>query len=277
MFVNLMQKIKNLTFEKIKKHSIYRWRKALWRLGVLQSKLAWSFHPQAVISRRRLRSFKNKHQGKRCFIIGNGPSLKNTDLSLLKDEVTFGLNRIYLLFDEIGFETTYHVAVNKLVLEQTSEELSRLSIPSFVSWDSQDALKFRRNMMYLRPVHLSGPRFFKNIDDGIWEGATVTYVAMQIAFYMGFEKVILIGVDHSFETKGKPHTTVVSQGDDPNHFSPHYFGEGFRWQLPDLETSELAYRIADHVFTSSGRDIVDATVGGKLDIFTKVDYESLFT
>ena len=58
---------------------------------------------------------------------------------------------------------------------------------------------------------------------------------------MGFEEVILIGVDHNFETKGKAKQTVISGGDDPNHFSPEYFGKGFRWQLPDLDTSEEAY------------------------------------
>jgi hypothetical protein len=99
---------------------------------------------------------------------------------------------------------------------------------------------------------------------------------MQLAFHMGFEQVILVGVDHSFVTQGKPHTEVVSQGDDPNHFSPDYFGKGFRWQLPDLETSEIAYRLARKTFESSGREILDATIGGKLTIFPKVDYLSLF-
>lgn len=241
-----------------------------------QSDLKWRFHPKAVVSRRRLRAFKNIHKGQRCFIIGNGPSLKNTDLSLLKNEVTFGLNRIYLLFDEIGFATTYHVSVNKLVLEQTTEEISNLSIPSFISWGSHSFLEFRHNMMFLHSVFRDGPRFFSDITQGIWVGSTVTYVAMQIAYYMGFEKVILIGVDHNFATKGEPHTTVVSPGDDPNHFSPHYFGKGFRWQLPDLQTSELAYLIADYQFKLLGREIVDATIGGKLEIFPKFDYKSLF-
>jgi len=238
--------------------------------------MQWRFHLKAVISRRRLRAYKDRHKGQRCFIIGNGPSLRKTDLSLLRHETTFGLNRIYLLFDEIGFATTYHVAVNRLVLEQTTGEISNLSIPSFISWKSRDLIEFHPNMIFLRAVYRYGPSFFNDIADGIWEGMTVTYVAMQIAYYMGFEKVILIGVDHNFETKGKPHTTVVSPGDDPNHFSPHYFGKGFRWQLPDLETSELAYRIADYQFRSSGREIVDATIGGKLEVFPKVDYASLF-
>ena len=57
-------------------------------------------------NRSRLEVYRDLHRGKRCFVIGNGPSLKQTDLSLLKNEFTFGLNRIYLLFPELGFTTT---------------------------------------------------------------------------------------------------------------------------------------------------------------------------
>jgi hypothetical protein len=92
---------------------------------------------------------------------------------------------------------------------------------------------------------------------------------------MGFSTVILVGVDHSFATKGTPNTTVQSEGDDPNHFSAAYFGKGFRWQLPDLETSELAYRMAREAYKSDGRQVLDATIGGKLQVFPKVAYGSL--
>jgi len=85
-----------------------------------------------------------------------------------------------------------------------------------------------------------------------------------------------VGVDHSFTTQGKPHAEIVSQGDDPNHFSPIYFGKGFKWHLPDLGTSEIAFRLARQAFEADGREIVDATIGGKLTIFPKVDYSSLF-
>jgi hypothetical protein len=110
----------------------------------------------------------------------------------------------------------------------------------------------------------------------VWPGATVTFVAMQLAYHMGFDEVILLGVDHSFTTQGKPHTEVISQGDDPNHFAPNYFGKGFKWQLPDLETSEIAYKMARQAFEADGRKIMDATIGGKLTIFPKVDYDTLF-
>jgi hypothetical protein len=230
--------------------------------------------PRMLASIWRIRQYKNKHWGQRCFIIGNGPSLKQTDLSLLRNEVTFGLNRIYLLFDQLGFTTTYYVAVNRLVIEQCAPEIEQLSIPSFMSWHSRDVINFTRNMMFIRRNREQ--HFFRDIVYGIKEGSTVTYAAMQIAYYMGFHQVILIGVDHSFVTQGKPHTTIVSEGDDPNHFHPGYFGKGFRWQLPDLEGSEAAYRVAKQVFEQSGRSIIDATIDGKLDVFPKVEYRTLF-
>jgi hypothetical protein len=110
----------------------------------------------------------------------------------------------------------------------------------------------------------------------LWEGATVTFVAMQLAYFMGFKQVILIGVDHNFTSTGKPNTTVVSTGADPNHFHPGYFGKGFRWQLPDLETSEIAYRMAKSAYEKNGREILDATIGGKLTVFPKVNFDTIW-
>lgn len=226
-------------------------------------------------SAKRLQMYNNKHVGERCFIIGNGPSLRKMDISPLKHEYTFGLNRIYLLFDSIGFATTYFVSVNKYVIEQCAEEIVKLPCPKFISWHARHLIPFSPDMMFLPSI--MRPGFCTDITtQGIWEGATVTYVAMQIAYYMGFRQVILIGVDHSFQTKGQPHQLITSEGNDPNHFHPEYFGKGFRWQLPDLETSEFAYRLAKRQFELAGREILDATVGGKLQVFPNVDYERLF-
>jgi hypothetical protein len=92
---------------------------------------------------------------------------------------------------------------------------------------------------------------------------------MQIAYFMGFQKVILVGVDHRFETKGEPHKLIESDAPDPNHFDDTYFGPGYRWQLPDLEMSQLAYSVAGTVFSKSGRQIIDSTVDGALTVFPK--------
>jgi len=233
-------------------------------------------HPWRRESIQRIKAFKDIHKAKRAFIIGNGPSLKQTDLTKLKNEFTFGLNRIYLLFPELGFSTTYFVSINDLVIEQCMDEITKLPIPKFIAWHSHRYFKaFPDELMFLYTTY-TGPKFAHNMMHRVWEGATVTNVALQLAFFMGFQQVILIGVDHNFTSKGEANKTVVSTGDDPNHFSANYFGKGFRWQLPDLDTSEIGYQKARDAYRSAGREVLDATVGGKLTVFPKVDYNSLF-
>jgi predicted acylesterase/phospholipase RssA len=237
------------------------------------------FHPWRRESIRRLSALKDIHKGKRAFIIGNGPSLKQTDLPKLKNEITFGMNRIYLLFPELGFHTTYFCATNDLVIEQFHADILTLSMPKFLAWRSHRHFSPQLPIAQL-PTFIftsyTGPGFSPDVRGRVWEGATVTNMALQLAFHMGFEKVILIGVDHNFTSKGEANKTVVSQGDDPNHVSPNYFGKGVRWQLPDLDTSEIGYAFARNAYQKAGREVVDATVGGKLTIFPKADYNSLF-
>jgi hypothetical protein len=234
-----------------------------------------TFHSLRRETVSRLKFLQNKYKSERCFIIGNGPSLRNTDLSKLRNEYTFGMNRIYLAFPDMGFSTTFFVSINDLVIQQTAQDIQKLNMPKFVSWRAQQWLNPRNDLYFLYTTY-TGPKFARKVTGRIWEGATVTYVALQIAYYLGFTEVYLIGVDHSFATQGKPNETVVSQGNDLNHFDPSYFGKGFRWQLPDLVTSELAYRLAKKAFERDGRKVIDATVGGKLTVFPKVDYHSLF-
>lgn len=236
---------------------------------------AATFHPWRRSSIQMLAELKDRHRGQRCFIIGNGPSLQKTDLSLLRNEFTFGMNRIYLMFPELGFTTTYFLTINSLVIEQCAEEIRALPIPKFISWRSRNLIRPTDDLVFLHTTY-TGPKFAQDARGRLWEGATVTYVALQLAFHMGFEQAILIGVDHNYSTKGRPNTTVVSEGDDPNHFHKGYFGKGFRWQLPDLDTSERGYTMAREAYRQAGRQVLDATVGGKLTIFPKVDYNTLF-
>jgi hypothetical protein len=234
-----------------------------------------TLHPWRRSSIRNLAALRNIHAGKRGFIIGNGPSLRDLDLGKLRNEITFGMNRFYLLFPRLGFATTYFVSINDLVIQQCAEDIRALSIPKFLSWRSHTLIQPTPDMNFLYTSY-TGPRFSRNAARRLWEGATVTYVALQLAFHMGFQQVILIGVDHNFTSSGTPNQTVTSEGDDPDHFSPNYFGKGFKWQLPDLDTSEIAYRRARTVYEQAGRQVLDATRGGKLSVFPKVDYDSLF-
>jgi hypothetical protein len=262
---------------KMSAHDLPFFRSVEEQLYVLKQKLTYQVQPAGRTSLERLIALKDSQRGERCFIIGNGPSLRQTDLSKLRGEKTFGLNRIYLMFPELGFPTTYLIAVNRLVLEQCIDDILGLPLIKFIPWSFHKALKATPppDVIFIQTIN-TRPGFLTDMPRTITKGATVTYTAMQLAFHLGFETVILVGVDHSFVTPGKPNQEVVSQGDDPNHFSPDYFGKGFRWNLPDLEASERGYERARLAYQQAGRQILDATVGGKLTVFPKVNYLDLF-
>lgn len=244
------------------------------RLGL---KSAWQrfFKPRYWYADRWLLAYEGKFRGQTCVIVGNGPSLNRTNTALLKDAYTFGANRIYLGIESLGFTPTFYVCVNDLVIEQCWDDIVRLPMPKFLSSRFRSADKPAERMIWMRTDGVPGAivAFSDNPVHGVFEGHTVTFVAMQLAYWLGFKKVILVGVDHNFTTKGEANATVVTQESDPNHFRPDYFGKGFRWQLPDLEASEAAYRLADYVFRRTGREIVDCTVDGKCQVFRKSTLE----
>ncbi len=252
---------------------------ARYALGRAAQWPAATFHPWRRESIRRLAALQDQYCGERCFIIGNGPSLRETEVSRLKGEYTFGMNRIYLAFEEWGFQTSFLVSVNDLVIEQCVDDFLALEMPRFFSWRSRKFFPANLPLANL-PVFLhttyTGPKFSPDVTGRVWEGATVTNVCLQLAFHMGFEQAVLIGVDHTFAAKGKPNTTVISEGDDQSHFDPRYFGKGFRWQLPALDTSEQGYWMARQAYEAAGRSVVDATIGGHLQVFPKVAYDSLW-
>ena len=258
----------------------------IWNVG---SKTYWSWHnrgqheitklisPIWQANRKRLSAYENCYAGKRAFIIGNGPSLKQMDLRPLKDEITFGTNRIYLMFPELGFTTSHLVSVNDLVLQQCAGEMAHLAIPKWITWRARKHFSPDEKTMFIDSDYTGREDFnTTSLTERIFEGFTVTYVTLQLAYLMGIREVILIGVDHNFTTKGPANSVVVSSGADPNHFSGSYFGQGFKWQLPDLDGSERAYCIARDAYKSDGRMVWDATINGKLTVFPKLDYMSLF-
>jgi hypothetical protein len=218
----------------------------------------------------RLERFRDCHKGQDCFIIGNGPSLRKMDLSQLCNYHTFGLNKIYLLSQQVELDLSYHVSVNPLVIEQSIEEFTKLECPSFLAYrPSIPFLNSSDRFYYLATDARCS--FYSDITKPIYEGYTVTYVAMQIAYFMGFSRVFLIGVDHSFTCKGEPNEQKFLSGEDLNHFDPSYFANK-EWHLPDLEASELSYHLARFFFARDNRQIIDATVEGKLQIFSKCSY-----
>ncbi|NNJ85488.1 MAG: DUF115 domain-containing protein [Gammaproteobacteria bacterium] len=222
----------------------------------------------------RLNRLYNRHLGERIVLVANGPSLNRMgSLKFLQHEITFGLNKIYLGIKQFGFYPRYYVAVNDKVIAQSVQQIKALNCVKFISARNaslvpEDALTYHINT---RRGH-----FCRDITQVVSEGWTVTYVALQIAYYLGFHEVVIIGMDHRFQYTGQPNEAHRLNGPDPNHFSPDYFGGGQTWDNPDIENSEVSYRIARAEFEKAGRRIIDATADGACTIFEKADYRHLF-
>ena len=228
----------------------------------------WDLSKSARLSKKRLRKIKNSHMDEKAIILCNGPSLLETDFDLLENVYTFGLNKINLLFEKEKFRPNCIVAVNKHVIEQNEEFYQATDIPLFLDFHAHKKIGFNGEVAYL---HSIGKQVFaRDCSGSIFLGGTVTYVALQLAFHMGFRKIALIGCDHNFASKGPANETVTSGDMDKSHFDPNYFSGGVKWQLPDLVQSEIAYTLAREVFDSVGGRVVNATTGGKLEIFERM-------
>jgi len=243
----------------------YRSAAALMLFRVL-----WDLHPYSWKSRRKIKEWKSRYMGQKAVILCNGPSLNQTNFDELTASgiFTFGLNKINLLFPRVDFRPSAIVAVNSLVIEQAASFYNTTNIPVFLDSVGKNHVRFNKNVHFLHSAS-SGGSFAKDCSMSINQGFTVTYVAMQLAFHMGFKEVALIGCDHSFDTKGPATKTVISGKEDKNHFDPNYFAGGVKWQLPNLAGSALHYDIAKDIFESHGRKIVNCTEGGKLEVFPR--------
>ena len=103
---------------------------------------------------------------------------------------------------------------------------------------------------------------------------------LQLAYYLGASKIYLIGFDHNYappsaqdNVKGSVITSAVA---DVNHFDARYFGAGYRWHDPNIERMERAYLCAKRFLDAKGVQVFNATHGGALEVFPRVDYDLLF-
>jgi len=154
-----------------------------------------------------LEEFINKHSGKRAFIIGNGPSLNNIDMTKLKHEVTFGSNRVHLGFKKWGFEVNYWGIIDRLQIEEHLAEWEQC-IPQksvkFFPFEYLPILHFHENycpinLLYGYPDQENNPRFGDD-PNTLYLGFTVTHTLLQIAVIMGCNPIYLVGVDHNYNT-----------------------------------------------------------------------------
>jgi hypothetical protein len=264
-----------LILEKIK----YKNKKLI---NFLKSRYNIIFHLNRKVNDWNLESLRNKFTDKRCFILGNGPSLLKCDLSLLKNEVTIASNANYLIWDSLEFTPNFLTVEDNLVAEDRRKELSKIN--STVKIFPEDLLyclkpdestifvNFNRN-------YDNFPNFSERFDEVVYWGGTVSYLNLQLAYFLGCTEIYLIGFDHSYQIPDKSKISnfvITSDVDDVNHIHPDYFGKGYRWHDPMLWRMEMAYEKAKDFFIKHNISIFNSTVGGSLEIFDRKDYNELF-
>jgi hypothetical protein len=238
--------------------------------------------------KRKIAALKNKFIGKRCFIIGNGPSLNKIDVRKLKNEFAFGVNSFYLKTAETGYRPNFFVVEDSSVIKDNYREIDDYNCEyKFFPSIYKKYLKNRENVFFFnmnrgfyesRSAFFEKPRFSKDCSNRIYCGQSVTIINLQLAYFMGFTKIYLIGMDFSYNIpqsaiiNGKD---IISTEDDINHFHPDYFGKGKKWHDPKLNNVLRSYIECKRVFEESDRTIYNATVGGKLELFKRVDFNTL--
>ena len=171
-------------------------------------------HFDAFPEGRALKKLENIHLGKRCFIIGNGPSLNAADLEKLKEngEITFAFNRIYHIFDQTSWRPTYYVSQDQKMLAGCAAEVEKIPaeikfIPAEMDWYEDIHIKGIQSFHIVNRDVGDYPDFSEDIAKCIVNSKTVVYTAIQIAVYMGIREIYLIGVDHHF------HTSINDKGE----------------------------------------------------------------
>jgi len=232
---------------------------------------------------KKLAAVKDIHKGQRCFIIGNGPSLKISDLEKLKNEITFAANKIYLAFESTDWRPTYYSVTDDMVAKQNFDEINRLTgfmkfFPSvsLTRWKTffDDAIFFR--YIYYKNRYPEPPKFGFDICHEIYSGRTVLYVLIQIAAFMGIREIYMIGVDFDFTLPPQKNGRFLVSQNESNHFHPAYRRFGEIWIDPKLHYQEKAFYSAKIALNHLNGQIYNSTRGGKLNILSRRDFDELF-
>ena len=242
--------------------------------------------------KKAFHQLKDKFKGKRCFIVGNGPSLNKIDLKKLENEYSFAVNGIFYKTQELGFKPTFYVVEDSHVMKDNVEAINNYDCQyRFFPTDYKKYIKpksmngqtlfFRMNRGFYEKTspNFGIPRFSTDASERLYCGQSVTIINLQLAFYMGFSEVYLLGMDFSYQI---PQSAIIkglsieSTEDDPNHFHPDYFGKGKKWHDPQLEMVLKNYQMCKMAYEWDGRKIYNATVGGKLETFERKEFNSLF-
>ena len=206
-----------------------------------------------------------------CVVIGNGPSLNKSNLQLLAHADVI-ISNFAITSERVAKYATYVTVVNDLVAKQGSVEFNRCETTKIVPFWLANSINPTSETIFVPATVI--PTFNGDADSVFSWRSTVSFFNMQVAFALGYEKVILIGFDHSYvQPEGvKEGDAIVQKADDDNHFDPSYFRDR-TWQAADTGNMEKMYVLVREAYEKAGRDIVNCTVGGKLEVFRRGSLE----
>lgn len=220
-----------------------------------------------------LKKFFRIHDGKRCFVVANGPSLEMADLQCLYEhkELCFGVNGIYHAFHKTDWRPDFYVASDPNMFENFGEYILSADISYKFLGDTYASFWKRNLPSNIYHFHLRAIFDLHNeipISDDIsictYDAATVIHSVLQFAFYMGFKEIYIIGADCQMV----PGKTA--------YFDENYCvvkDRPYRLQ-PDLMM--VGYEAIKKYADLHGIRIYNATRGGALDVFERVNFDELF-
>ena len=221
----------------------------------------------------RLKSLKNKYENERCFIIATGPSLTISDLELLKDEYTFGMNSICQAYENTEWRPSFFGIQDKKVYELLKDKISDRSL-NFIPYRlakkygaPPNAVVFPSNSYYhdfeLRYDIKLFSRFSSNSYAIVYDGYSITFSLIQLAVYLGFKSIYLLGADCNYVPGQKQH--FIEHG----HYDPKFLTAG--------ERNIVSYKAAKEYADGHGIKIINATRGGMLEVFERKPLEEIIS
>jgi hypothetical protein len=248
------------------------------------------FHPvwlESILFRfckREVSTFQNKHRGERCFVLGNAPSLELGDIEKIhaSGEYTLASNMITALFDKTEWRPSYYFNFDPDCRPDTTALQKSDSICFFNIWGIVHAGGgFFDNAFYLQEAmpyfyHYDYPQKIKFSEeiDIIHNCGTIAHVMLQAAVNMGFTEIYLIGVNHEYPTYIDHAGNIVHTELKQSHF----YDNDLLKVVPGLnhDVNELGYKSAREYADAHGIKIYNATRGGRLEAFERVDFDSIF-
>ena len=240
---------------------------------------AKTLHARFNNQRQLFEQIKNSHQGERCFIIGNGPSLRMSDLEMLKEEYCFGVNQIFFAFNKTSWRPSAYLTVNVEVFLDYQEDIDGLNCAlKLIDSKALDYGVQIDNALYLKHGTFAQgePLFSEDISRYYYNGGTVTYTAMQAAVYMGFKQIYLTGVDNNYSLVKKKSGITIR-----NDIQDHFYTDGedkktaSLYTITDVDQLTQSFTLARDYADAHGIEIYNATRGGMLEVFPRVRLEDV--